>query len=599
MTKDNELLNTPEIPENEAALDEVATALEKAAELAVSKAEELEADLEQFADKAEKAEAKAQKMAEKAEAKAAKKAARLAKNGEKMKNKNLLKRSTYSIVFAVILIAVLVLVNVLSTEIAQRLPTTIDVTTDASNSLTADNIDFIKGIDEEVEIVMCATREGYTGSEMVNYAYNTYYVQENSTPYNYFNQTVVLVESYPKYNSKIKVSYMDPQSPEFKTLESGSDISINYGDILVRSSRMVDGKMTDFSSVITFEDIYELYDASNGGAMYGMGSYVITASSIESELSGAIYTVASSDRSGIALLTGHAEKGAADALVDSLEGYNFEFAEIEGALNADALKDIRTVILVSPVSDLSASELRVLDKFLDNDGKRGKSFLVFGSTSAPATPNLDQFMEEWGIAVEDGMAYETNSKYRYQDAVLMWGQDNDLVGDAGTSELLCFSANNVALKQAYEESDSRTNHILMTTSPYAVVAPKGTKSGYTPPSSAKEAEIPTVMVTEDTTYDDDYDEVTSYVGYFASADFVSDAWYDYGSVGNMEYAVTVVNAISGRDSSNMYFLPKITGTTSMTVSDSQQTAVRVVCMIVLPLVVLIGGILIWILRRVR
>ena len=131
------------------------------------------------------------------------------------------------------------------------------------------------------------------------------------------------------------------------------------------------------------------------------------------------------------------------------------------------------------------------------------------------------------------------------------------------------------------------------------MAPKGTKSGYTPPSSAKEAEIPTVMVTEDTTYDDDYDEVTSYVGYFASADFVSDAWYDYGSVGNREYAVTVVNAISGRDSSNMYFLPKITGTTSMTVSDSQQTAVRVVCMIVLPLVVLIGGILIWILRRVR
>lgn len=588
MTKDNELLNTPEVPENEAALEETA-------QPAASKAEEFEADLKKSAAKADKEEAKAKKQAAKAE----KKAAKLAKNGEKMKNKNLLKRSTYTIVFTVVLIAVLVLVNVLSTLLAQRLPTTIDVTADASNSLTADNIDFIKGIDEEVEIVMCATREGYTGSEMVNYAANTYYVYTDSTPYNYFNQTVVLVESYPKYNSKIKVKYMDPQSPEFKVLESESDISINYGDIIVRSSRMVDGKMTDFSSVITFEDIYELYDTSNGGTMYGMASYAITASSIESELSGAIYTVASSDRSGIALLTGHAADGAADALVDSLEGYNFEFVEIEGALNADALEDIRTVILVSPVSDLSATELRVLDSFLDNDGKRGKSFLVFGSTSAPDTPNLNQFMEEWGIAVQDGMAYETNSTYRVQDAVFMWGKDNDLIGDASAFELYHLASNNVALKQAYEESESRTSHILMTTSPYAVVAPKGTESGYTPPSSAEEAEIPTVMVTEDTTYDDDYDEVTSYVGYFASADFISEAWYDYGSVGNMEYAVTVVNAISGRDSSNMYFLPKITGTTSMTVSDSQQKTVRIVCMIVLPLVVLIGGILIWILRRVR
>lgn len=579
MSKKDELFNTPEIPENEVA----------------DKAAEFEAELEKSADKAEKKEAKSAKKAAKAEKKAAKKA----KKSDKLKNKNLLKRSTYTIVFAVVLIAILVLVNVLSTVIAQRWPTTIDVTADSSNSLTEENIDFIKSIDNEVEIIMCATRDGYIGTDMINYAYNTYYVQENSTPYNYFNQTVTLVESYPKYNNKIKVSYVDPQTPEFDALESSSDISVSYGDIIVRCTREVDGKQTTLDSIITFDDVYELYDASNGGAMYGMGYYVITSSNIESELSSAIYTVAASDKSGIALLTGHAEEGAADSLVDSLEGYNFEFTEIEGLLTADALVDINTVILVSPVSDLSADELKVLDTFLDNDGARGKSFLVFGSISAPATPNLDQFMEEWGIVVQDGMAYETQSSYRYEDDILVFNKENDLTASVNSSEKLCLSGNNVALAQGFESKDSRTSHILMTTSPYAVLAPKGTKSGYTPPSTDEKGEMPIIMVTEDTTYDENYDEVSSYVGYFASADFISSVWFDYSDVGNMEYAITVVNAVSGRDGSGMYFLPKITGTTSMTVSESQQTVVRVVCMYVIPLLVLIGGVLVWIWRRNR
>ncbi len=575
--------------------DELLNTSEEVLEQTSNKAAELEADMEKNAKKSEKAEAKAAKKAERT----AKKAEKAAKKDEKLKNKNLLKRSTYTVVFALVLIAVLVLVNILSIVIAKRLPTTIDVTADSSNSLTESNIEFIKGIKNPVEVIVCATREGYTGSEMVNYAANTYYVQENATPYNYFNQTITLVESYPKYNNKIKVRYVDPQSPDFDALESDSDNTVNYGDIIVRCTREVDGKQETLESIIAFDKIYELYDASNGGAMYGMGYYAITASNIESELSSAIYTVAASNKSGIALLTGHAKKGAADSLVESLQGYNFEFLEVEGLLTEDALVDINTVVLVSPVSDLSANELKILDKFLDNDGERGNSFLVFGSISSPATPNLDQFMEEWGIRVKDGMAYETQSSYRYQDDILVFNKENDLTENANASEKICISGNNVALEQVYETSDSRTSHILMTTSPYAVLAPKGTKSGYTPPSTDKKGEMPIVMVTEDTTYDDNYDEVSSYVGYFASAEFISSQWFDYGDVGNMEYAVTVVNAISGRDGSSMYFLPKITGTTSMTVSETQQAAVRVVCLYVLPVLVLIGGILVWIWRKNR
>lgn len=523
----------------------------------------------------------------------------------KIKNPKIMKRSIFTVIFAVVLVAVIVAANIFATSLAQKAPTTIDVTTDESNSLTAENIEFIKSVDKPVEIVICATREGYTGSEMTNYVYSVYYVQENATPDNYFNQTVTLLENYAKYNDKIKISYVDPQSPKFKSLESNYEVDIAYGDILVRCTRPDDnGKETTFESVITFEDIYELYDASQGqGAMYGgYTTYTITASNIESEISSAIFTVAASGKKKIALLTNHSTKDAELAFTTALEGYNFEIMALDGVISKETLKDIDTVLLVSPVSDISEKELEVLDDFLDNDGNRGKNFMVFGSTSAPNTPNLNEFLEEWGIKVEDGRAYDTNPGYRLSDgnSMMLFNKKDDLTKSVNASELSYYCSDNVALTRAYETRGTRTSHLLMTTSPYAVKAPKDS-NGYTASSNDVVGEMPIVLVTEDTTYDANYDEISSYVTYFAGVDFINDAWQQFGDNGNMDFAVAVANIVNGRAAASMYFLPKITGVHTMSVplTEGQYTAIYIISLFIIPALLLIGGVVVWFRRRNR
>ena len=538
--------------------------------------------------KAAKAEAKTEEKTEKTE-KAAKKA------GKKLKNVNFAKRSTFMILSGAILLAVLILVNVVSAVIANKLPTTLDVTTDNSNSLTQENINFIKGITSDVTVTVCAPRESYTGADMVNYAYNTYYVQENNTPYNYFNQTVTMVESYNKYNSHIKVRYVDPQSPDFDALESGSNTQISYGDIIVSASR--NGE--NLSTVITFKDIYELYDASNGGAAYGYGYYTISASNIESKLSGAIYTVASSNKAKVALLTGHGSKEDAATLTAALGEYNYEITEISGKITADALKDVNVVLLVKPTSDLDGNELKIMDTFLNNDGKKGKSFLVFGSTASPATPNLNEFMEEWGIGVQDAMAYETDSKYRFDDSIMLVNNEDDLTKGVNDSKLYYYCAKNLALQQLFEEKDTRTSHILMKTNETAVLAPKGTSGGYTPPSSEKKQAIPVIMLTADVAYNNNYDEQTSYVGCFGSSDFIASSWSNYNDVGNLDFAINVVNISSGRNGSSMYFLPKTTGAYTVSLTDSQHNTVTAITLYIVPIAMLVAGISVWIYRKAK
>ena len=526
-------------------------------------------------------------------------------NNTKIKNPKIMKRSIFTVIFAVVLVAVIVAANIFSTTLAQKAPTTIDLTSYESNTLTLENIDFIKGIDKPVEIVICATREGYTGSEMTNYVYSVYYVQENPTPDNYFNQTITLLESYPKYNENIKISYVDPQSPKFKELESDYEVDITYGDILVRCTRPDEnGKEKTFESVVTFEDIYELYDASQGqSAMYGgYSTYTITASNIESVVSSAIFTVAASGNKKVAILTNHSTKDSYVAFTTALESYNFEILELDGVINTDTLKDVDTVLLTAPVSDISAKELEVLDAFLDNNGKRNKNFMVFGSTASPATPNLNEFLEEWGIKVEDGMAYDTNAGYRLSDghSMLLFNKSDELTKSVNASELSYYCSDNVALTRAFKTNGTRTNHLLMTTSAYAVKAPKGV-SGYTASSNDIVGEMPIIMVTEDTTYNDDYNEISSHVAYFASTDFISDEWEQFGDNGNMDFAVAVANIINGRAAASMYFLPKVTGlhTMSTPLSDVQYTTVYILSIFVIPALLLIGGVTVWFRRRNR
>ena len=145
------------------------------------------------------------------------------------------------------------------------------------------------------------------------------------------------------------------------------------------------------------------------GSYYGMSTYSITASNLETALSGAIYTVAASENRKVGFLSTISKSGTADEYITALESYNFDVENIEGLVTASTLENYDLLLLVAPTADMTGEELKIIDKFLDNDGKRGKSFLVFGSTGSPETPNLNDFLEEWGIGVEEGVAYETDT----------------------------------------------------------------------------------------------------------------------------------------------------------------------------------------------
>ena len=65
------------------------------------------------------------------------------------------------------------------------------MSTEKENSMSADNIKYLKDLDKEVNITVCAEKDGYTGGYMGYYAKILYGVSSDASKY--FEQTLKLL----------------------------------------------------------------------------------------------------------------------------------------------------------------------------------------------------------------------------------------------------------------------------------------------------------------------------------------------------------------------------------------------------------------------
>jgi len=531
------------------------------------------------------------------------KAVKTTKSG-KIKSAYATKKGLFSAALIAIFCVALLLINVLSIVLASKLPTTIDVTESRSFKLSEENIEYVKQFNDienikKIEIILCATKAGYTGSEMVNYVNQNWGITESNSPDNYFNQTVRLIEEYPKYCSKISVNYIDPQEPTFQKLESETDIEINYGDVLVRATK------TDGSTKSTLLDILDLYEVQMmqdaNYYYYGQETYRITISNVENSISGALNKIAMGVNKKAAILTKSCNIENITTLSSNLKSYDYTVSNYDGNVTLENLKEYDAVIICAPTNDFDSETLKTLDAFLENDGKLGKALIYIASQSSPATPNLNLFLNDWGFKTVDGILYETNSKNYYSTPTTIYQvpTEDDFVLDFEATEKLFVSGSNTPFEITFETKGTKTVHSLLQTNETTLIAPKGTSGNYTAPSSTVKKAYPTVVMSVDARYDEEDNEIMSAVLAISSTDLISTTWSQYTDVGNIDFVTQMTNTALGRENS-LYIMPKGTTITGIATpaSAAVKSALMWLFMIILPVVTIVGGILIW-MRRIK
>ncbi len=541
------------------------------------------------------------------------------------KNKGSWKHGGYAIAITAIVIAVAVGINVFFELLSYRTNLDIDISLQGTNTLSSENIDFIKSIDAEVTITVCNPEEDFTNGNMGGMAY--YYTQYYGSTFKnfedktgeYFSQTLNLLNLYSVYSDKIEIRFADPSEPSFAEIVAEYEASApKYGDILVEGYQIVEEVPIKRHATVKFGDIYHLSD--EGGVEYGY-PYIIAGNNLETKLTSAIYKATALKTQEAIIVGPHCDTSVVSNYAEILKINNFDVTVTTGNALTEISDAVDLAIIAAPTSDFTQGELDIIDEWLYNSGKRGKGLIFLPSIDSPKTPMLDTFLSEWGILYENKVLYETDpGNYVLGDNYIFSfvpGEDNGIENDHddifGGNQVM-YAGGNMPLYPTFEEEGTRTTHALALTPEDTLVATdiENLSSDWAPDDSAEMDQYIGILMTEDSDYYDDPEteaadnlHCKSYVVAFAGYDFLHAQWSSYYTY-NLEPTLSVAKYITGAVDDGFTFTTKSITSAEMegledamgVIDQSEANIIKYIFQWTVPLLLVILGIIVFI-RRTR
>ncbi len=506
------------------------------------------------------------------------------------------KRGGYATILTVAVALAIVALNVLTTALAARFPLKTDITAQKVNSLSAENIDFIRNIDTDIYITVCAESSDAYASYVAYYAqygyYGAYFYDATGA---YFTQTPKLLQEYTQYNNKhIKVKYIDPSSVDFYEVKNRyPDMSFTYGDILVECIHKDEkGNSAIRHNLISAPDIYEKTDASQGYGSY----YTVSGNMLESKLTTAINRVLQSKTDIIGYISIGCDNTGIEKIKSYLEDNNYELQKVDSLALIPAIpEEIDTLVISAPKQDFTAQEIEMLNTFLSNDGKLGKNIIFFPDASAGRLENLYNFLEDHGIKMGTGTVYETDDT-RHVDHTLIQ------LNDAKSMFTENFQLNNRLLMSDKMvpltiEANGENYHEIINTSSTCVVRPYGSSADWKPTDADVKQKYSAAVLSCQLVYDDNHDYILSNLVAFASTDFLTNEYAATSSVANVDMFINLLNGMHERDADNVTFLTKTVTTETFIPMENGVKAIRIIFMAVIPVLMVAAAVFVYIRRK--
>ena len=485
------------------------------------------------------------------------------KRGKKEKQKkqrsHAFKHGWLAILLTCLFIAAAIIVNVIAGVLADKFPQmNLDMTGTNMNALSENTIDFIKTIDQNVEITVLASEEDYKNN-------NQYFLQANT-----------LLKQYPVYNDKIKINYVDlSANPAFAS--NYPDDELAAGDYLV--------KCGDKYRVLTTTDLFNM---TTDQTTY---QQTVESLNLEPAVTTALLNVTSKEQTKVTFLKGFGDYNA-DAFKKLLESNNYEVTETT-LLTEDIDSDTPVAVLFAPSVDLDSTAVQKLNDFLSNGGKYGKTLIfVANSSYMEETPILDSFLKEWGMELAKGYIAETDSSHMPSAtnpfaSVFDFSDDNFTAGLKNTS---------IPIASVYTRPvnilDEKTAAALFKSSEKSALFPFDADENYDITKETKRSQN-AAAISRHTGND-----AESAVVVFGSNAIFDSSLLSAKSYNNSGYLVNLVNIQTDRGDESISIEPKNLQSQELGILSSQIIGISML-LFAIPLIILAIGIVVWARRRHR
>lgn len=506
------------------------------------------------------------------------------KKDKKPLNTKKLKYGTLATVFTVIVVAIVVAINLIAQDVTERFDLTMDLTDNDIYTVSQDTIDYLKDLDQKVEITVLADESAFENNAI------------------YFKQASEVIKKYALYSDNISVSFID--------MNKNPNIVSKYNDIY--KGDLAEGDIVIFREGTSDEDsdrikvlsLNNLFTTSTDN----YGNTTVTQSNAEQELTSAVMYVTDANPKKAVLVSTDMPTSvyaSAQSLLKMLNSNGYDLEEVDLLTNDLDVENTDLLLILSPLNDFNNAVIDKISDYLYNDGKLGKNVLYMANYDQNKTDNIDAFLEEWGLSVGDSYIAETNTSasqnvtvyglgYTIRSSIGVIANDDyaDLVSDTTLPIAVPLPR---PIETLWETNGDRETSVILTTSNTSALVPRDASDDFDISTAVTGTQNVMAMGSK-YIFDDNNQKVTSNVMVMGSA-FMSDIYITSDtSYNNGEFILNSVNKMTGK-SSGITIVPKSLSISTISIDDTQVTAIRTVVMFVIPLVIVAIGVVVYVRRR--
>lgn len=384
-----------------------------------------------------------------------------------------------------------------------------------------------------------------------------------------------LLKEYEKISPKIQVEFLDvDKNPGILAgYEMGDVKAVANGTIIVNGN----GRY----KVIAPTDLFTSNEGGN--QFYG-----------ESEITGAIRYVTAETLPKVYFLQGHDElKTAADVTeaVSMLERDAYEVANLSLLEKGSVPEDAALVVVASPTADLSADEAAALGDYL---GKGGKMLLMVDptlNTNTEKLKNLGAIARTYGIDISNNFVFEEDPSY-YLATSNMYLIPR--YGGHAITEQMINGQKYVVLPLARGLAETEHDDTVKVTPLLQSSQSSWMRSDVTIASNEMTEEDTAGPVSLAYAVEKSGDGTASRMVVIGDSNFMTDG--NLAMQGNGDLFINSVDWLQGGRESSL-IAGKVINSNSMVVRGADFIKLTFICCVVMPLVMFIGAIFVWRMKK--
>ena len=465
------------------------------------------------------------------------------------------------LILAAILLAY-ILLNLTASVLCEKIPLSWDLTDNQAFSLSPETIEYLSEIQHPLSITVLTNPDRLEKSG------------------NYYSQVKNILDQYVRYGNHISLSYVDPtvnpgiltQYPPLKL--SADDVVVTCGEKSVQ---------TDLLSF--FNLAYDQYT----------GMQYILSSKVEQEMTTAIMRATAAEEPKLLLLTGQ-EEIYSSQLIQLLERNGYQ-VETQNLVTDSLDTSAQGAFLLAPQWDLDEEQIKKLDEFLRNEEQYGR-FLFYAPVPTAVTPQLEQYLSQWGISVGDGIILENdpqcylgNSPYLCLADYASEEYNSNMSNPNGV-----LSPFGRELSVLFDRQGACETTVLLEYSPQSCTIPMDAPADWQPSPNQLQS-YPALIRSSYTKYEGTTPQSSSIFAYSASG-FFDTASLQSNSVANQQYLISMLAEVTEK-TDPLWLEPKELSSGRFDISRATFLRLSGGLTLVLPGCILLVGILVWLRRKNR